>query len=883
MSKNLTRKGLALGAIVALGTSLFAGAPAFAGVESTGVTLAPSAGTTYTSIKGAAFDLSTVVNSNILTSTVTANKLSYLVTNAGAAPVKVAFFSGLSTDVSDSIRTGDAADSVGAATTVAAPASAAALTAKSIVVKGAGDNVGKNSSNTGSNKLTLTSSTDGSDNVTFTVQAFIDENGNGQIDSFDLTSPARTVTFIPAANVTATTTITSSTIGSTKLQATVALGNDINQANLAAGVVFVQFKKDGTAVAFSDSTVSSDATYDSTDAALKTNKTTTGSAVTANTYIAQAYFGADLVTKLGSASNASVPANGTLSADSTDFVDVTATANVKKGTTGNASNTASVRSGYTGNVTFGSKVTYRSVDGSTDYTAAAAGVTVKVTLTKVALASASTFTAGGKTLTATSGAQSFTVLTAADGTISFTGAGTGAKDDSVAVTIDVLKKTGGYTAIGRGITVTYADAAATSFVQTDLKGASAVQKITKGASFSANYTLADQFGQALTSGTYRATITSGSGTNAAYTYYATGVAGKFTQAIVDNSTTTGSYTLTATLYKYNTTTLAWDVVNSPAAATATVVVNDVVAAAVSGTASSAAAVATITKSLVTADLRVDANSQTQTSIGYGASATQTISGTVTDATGAAVSGAVVTVTGAGLGFVVNGNVYSVGSATINAGTGGTYSVDVYSTTAGKTSVVVTSGAATKTVAIEFSGVTALLETNVVSIDVASLSQVGRSVTATVKVVDKFANPVSGVAVAVSVTGVGSLSAATVTTGTAGTATVQFVAGANDFGDAVITAKYTATDAAATVVSATKTLTVGMTDAQIDIVGKRVTAVASFSKGKTVAFYVDGVKKWSKLSASDADVVLNYNLKKGTHTVTVKISGGLTTTERFIVK
>jgi hypothetical protein len=228
-------------------------------------------------------------------------------------------------------------------------------------------------------------------------------------------------------------------------------------------------------------------------------------------------------------------------------------------------------------------------------------------------------------------------------------------------------------------------------------------------------------------------------------------------------------------------------------------------------------------------------------------------------------------------------VYSVGTATVNADANGAYSVDVYSNTAGKTSVAVASGSATKSVAIEFSGVTALASTNVVSLDVASLSQVGRSVTATVKVVDKFANPVSGVAVAVAVTGVGSLSAATVTTGTAGTATVQFVAGANDFGDAVFTAKYTATDAAATVVSATKTITVGITDAQVDVVGKRVTAVASFSKGKTVAFYVNGEKKWSKLSASDADVVLNYNLKKGRNTVTVKISGGFVTTEVIVVK
>ena len=448
------------------------------------------------------------------------------------------------------------------------------------------------------------------------------------------------------------------------------------------------------------------------------------------------------------------------------------------------------------------------------------------------------------------------------------------------IKVEALKSTGVYDTDISTTTVTYETAAATTLVNTDLAGSGAVLKTTKGGSYTLNYVVLDQFKQPFAStSTYQVKLAPSAG--ASFLYFAPVSAGKASQVIVDNSPAVGNYTITATLEKLNTVSNSWTASVLTASAVS-IYVNAVVPASLTATAKSTAAVATITKTLVTADLRADNSTKTATTIGYGTAA-QAISGVVTDATGAVVAGAPVTVTAAGLAFVVNGNVYSVGSATVNADANGAYSVDVYSNAAGKKSVVVTSGAATKTVAIEYSGVTALAETNVVSIDVASLSQVGRSVTATVKVVDKFANAVSGVAVAVSVTGVGSLSAATVTTGTAGTATVQFVAGANDFGDAVITAKYTATDAAETVVSATKTLTVGMTDAQIDIVGKRVTAVASFSKGKTVAFYVDGIKKWSKLSASDADVVLNYNLKKGTHTITVKISGGLTTTEKFIVK
>jgi hypothetical protein len=571
-----------------------------------------------------------------------------------------------------------------------------------------------------------------------------------------------------------------------------------------------------------------------------------------------------------------------LSADSVDWVDTAASANVYNRVADASVSSTDVRADYTGDIKFSSTVTYRSVDGATDYSASPAGVTVKVTLSKVALATASTFTAGGVTLTATSGDVSFTTLTDADGAIAFTGKGTGAKDDSIKVSVAALKKTGGYTTMTRSTIVTYVAAAASSLVNTNLVGASAVLNIAKGSTYTLNYVVKDQFGQVYTGAKYRATLVASG--NAAFTYRADSVDGKITQTVVDNSVATTGYNVTSTnLQKWNTTTLDWDAAGSIAVPTVAVVNHGLVAAAVSGTASASAAQATISKTLVSVDRRVDTNTTTTTSIGYGSSATQTISGYVTAATGAAVPGAVVTLTGAGLGFVVNSaSYYAVGTVTVNADANGYYAVDVYSTTAGKTSVVVTSGAATKSVAIEFSGITTVASTNVITIDAPALSQVGRAVTVTVKIVDKFGNPVVGVTPVVSVTGVGSVTTAAATAKT-GLTTVQFVAGSNDFGDAVITAKIDETDATAAALSATKTLTVGYTDAQIDVVGKRVTAVASYSKGKTVAFYVDGVKKWSKLSASDADVVLNYNLKKGRHTVTVKISGGFVTTDVIIVK
>jgi hypothetical protein len=902
MSKNLTRKGLALAAIAALGVSVFAGAPAFAGVENTKVTLAPNAGTTYNSIIGAGFALKTELDPTLASIDLkTVSKLSYLILNSGAAQIKATLDGSSTGTVTPGAISWDTADAAGdlgveyTAKTYKSLASASAYTkAKAILVRG---NVGNtaDASDLGKSVLTVNASLDATADVSVTVQAWIDDNADGIIGTNEYTSPVRTIKFIPAANATVTTTLKSAAFGGTSLKAKVVIGGDINQENLTTQVKVGFFadgsKKDLTTGNSLDTVADAylvAASYDSTEAGLLNLNSTVGPLAVAD-YTVQAYLNNvdnTLNTKLGSLSSASRPAAGTVtSADNTDSLETVGSLSVVGQKSGNTSAGATVvKSGYTGDISFKSTVNNDSVGTSTDVQSdtVAAAVTVRVTLSKVtgAFDAASTFTAGGVTLTATSGAVYFDTTTTTAGAIAFTGKSTtGTKGDKVNVQIQVLKDTTGYGTADAQV-LTWTDAAADKVVLTNAStsassGNRAVH-VARGGSFAAEYSVLDQFGGLWTTAGYRLDIT---GTD--IVLHPAVVAGKVSATITDVSTSAGHYDVVATLSKLVSTT--W---TQQTPATTVVVYSDaLVAKTVTAVPSVTDAVATITSALVSVDLRVSDNGTTPATIGY-SNDTQDISGRVTDAAGYAIVGEKVTLTGAGLAFVVvtpTGYIYSVGSATVNTDTTGSYVVRVFSNASGTKAITVTAGAATATASIKFTGVTAVASTNVVTIDAPALTQVGRASTVTIKVVDKFGNAVSAVVLPVAVTGAGSLSSASVTTGLDGTATVQFVAGANDFGDAVITAKYTATDAAAAVVSATKTITVGITDAQVDIVNNRVTAVSSFTKGRTVSFYVDGLKKWSKTSASDADVVLNYNLKKGTHTVTVKISGGFVTTEKFIVK
>jgi hypothetical protein len=906
MSKKLTLKGLALGAVLALGISAFAGAPAQAAPTSSAkIVTSANKGTSLNTLQGASFALKTNLDPTLKTiDGKDLSKLTYLITNSSGAALNFTSIGAVSTNGYYHILSADTADNIsqdGAYDRQSATAGATVVTQlpsgswakqKAVVINNGSQDT-TDSLDLGSNVLTITSSTDAKDAYAVTVQAFIDGNKDGKISDFEYVGEAVTINFLPTATATATTTVTSAVLGSRTLKATTVV-DGVNNQNLA-GQLLIGFTRNGVAEKVSANTNATgsvdtaDTTYDTGLAALKNTQTNavyggTGASldsadsIDGSVYAAQAYLG---LVKIGSVSNAtSTTGVKNASVDSTDQVKVANNTSVTwtagATVTGNQANTstAAVKTGYNGDIKFSAKLISRDAT-----EVALSGVTVKVTLNKTTLATGSTFTAGGATLSATSGDVSFLVTSDADGYIAFTGKGTGALGDVVVVKIAALLSTGAYDAAGNDqATLTWADSALATPVVTNTVDSNNV-RIAAGSTYTLNFSVTDQFGAAPASGSYRYAVSVSGNTGAAFAYYPVVTGSTASQAIVDNSTAAGTYTVAAQLQKIvgGVWTTSGSVVNTD------VYVSSKAASAVSATVPTVS-VATIAKTLVAADLRVNNNAQTATSIGYSGTAA-TVAGTVTDSLGAAVPGQTVTIAGAGLGFInKDGNVYAIGSITVNTDDNGGYQVSVFSTASGKQSITVTAGAATATKTITFTGITSLAETNVLSLDVASLSQVGRAVTVTVKLVDKYGNVVTTAAdkVAIAVTGVGSLSAKTLTIDK-GTATAQFVAGANDFGDAVITAKYTATDAAETVVSATKTITVGVTDAQVDVVNNRVTAVASFSKGKTVGFYVDGVKKWSKLSASDADVVLNYNLKKGTHTVTVKISGGFITTETIVVK
>ncbi len=165
----------------------------------------------------------------------------------------------------------------------------------------------------------------------------------------------------------------------------------------------------------------------------------------------------------------------------------------------------------------------------------------------------------------------------------------------------------------------------------------------------------------------------------------------------------------------------------------------------------------------------------------------------------------------------------------------------------------------------------------VTVTAATTSQVGRAIDVTVKAVDAAGVAVAGAVVALSSTGAGSLSASSVVTNASGVAVVKLVAGASDLGSAVVTATSNGKS------SAPATVEFGATDATVDIIGKRVYVTTEFAAGKRVTIYDNGVRRYSAIQTTDAEKVVMWNVKSGSHTIVVKISGASSDAVTFLVK
>jgi len=283
MSKNLTRKGLAFGAGIALVASGFAAVPAQA--DTTGpITLVPNAGTTFNSILQSGITLKSEIDPTVGANE--AGSLSFLIENPAGSDIGAVFDTAGSlnfvlaneTDVAPTTTAfateytnAKRLDATSRATRVAG--NTLATTNKFLYVTGAaafatgttnyvdfaaaiagGAGAYNFGTTSAANTLVLTT-LETTKNVTLHVTSWLDANGNGLVDTFEKSSDRETIILYTAANAAATTTLNSAVVGTDTFKSTVVYGNDINPYAVKARTV-TQLLRNGVVVDITANTTS---------------------------------------------------------------------------------------------------------------------------------------------------------------------------------------------------------------------------------------------------------------------------------------------------------------------------------------------------------------------------------------------------------------------------------------------------------------------------------------------------------------------------------------------------------------------------------------------------------------------------------------------------
>ncbi|WP_138315124.1 beta strand repeat-containing protein [Rhodoluna limnophila] len=537
MSKNLTRKGLAFGALVALGSSVIAGAPAHA-VDN--VALAPNSGTSYLTTLAGAFVLKAEFGGAVPTSQL--GDLRFKITQTGAKVISAAIGSDLANSgASYTYLTADLDATNASFVTAKLPArSATPVDGEKIA----------SYTEAGAVKLTASGTATASADVT----AWLDIDNDGVIDSTEYSSVTRTVTFHKATDLSAVTTLTAPVAGQASLAASTVITPELNSAMLATNAVTVDFAGGNAA--------DGNATF----ASGKWSATGATTVAGATTYTAQAKVDGTAIGNVASQSVAAVTVATITAAvtDNGDTQDVTPAA----GTTNKASK---VRAGVKNAEVV---LTLKKVDG----TAVGAGIPVVVgvdTTVATTPVTAAITVAGTAVSTTIGGDITVNSVTDANGQVKL------AVVNQLGTAADKLT----FTASAEGISLdTNTGAAAQAFelawanpAYTAVSTAvgSAVRSIAEGGSTTFNYDVKDNFGTAIGSGARLEFVVAGT---ASATSYVNLVGGKASITVTDTTANVASaITVDATLQTQDVATSNWTS-TAVAAAQQTVNVTSTVAA-----------------------------------------------------------------------------------------------------------------------------------------------------------------------------------------------------------------------------------------------------------------------------------------------------------------
>jgi hypothetical protein len=818
MTKNMTRKGLALGAAFALVGSAFVAIPAQAAGE---ISLAVTSGTGNGSVLGDSFSVRATLGSLVPSSS--NDQIKFHVANAAEATL-AATVDGGTAPSAHSEGTQVAGDTANYAASDSSAAASFVVSGTSFTTSGS---VAPTVALTYDRNQTLSLNTGAAASHNVVVTAFLDADGDGVKDEGEFASAPLTISFVKADEVTWTAAFeTAPALADATVKGIVTNNKDINIAQFAGGVEFGLGTVAGTtyaAVTGTGTTVDAAGVFSVGTAVGTDGKVTLtpSSALVAGTYVAVA---------IGGTANAEI-SNEVLSvvgaATILDFTKeaLTTGPNVKEAT---ATTAYTVRTGTT-------SLTYTAQANSDDpgTKAAVAGLPVKVTITKSGtMATGSSITAGGKTLAATGTSIDFLVTTDSAGMVSVPVTTSGlVSTDSFTIALSAQGEAGANTV------VTIADTVANAFAGLNVTGASGVMKVAAGSTYSLRYAAVDNFGQKLT-GNYRVLLIE-SGANPDVAHTASLVDGVATFTLTDSTTVTESYS--ATLQLFNSATGAYATANSLAAVTDTPVVgasNAAAAITLTGTDNWASggtpagtagldALALNNKDLGTADTRLG---QTAPAVGPdgttndAANNVVTLGGQVTDAAGVSTYSAV-TLSAPGVMFV-SGTVSSLGSITVHTSATGAYSgVKAYSNTAGKVTITATAGASSKTLEVTFAA--AALTTGA-SLVITAPDNVlpGSTLAISAKLVDKWGNPVAATAAQgfkYSYTGPGiQVGTAPTAFGTDGVAKLGYLLGTNDSGSITVTFSYDGDNTASTTAD-------NITRSKTIVIGASANKVAAFTK------------------------------------------------------